>query len=180
MHTLASYAASMVAWLQLRAGAWDEAERAARAELGQATTVPRLLAETVVCELAVRRGDADAADRLADLVAKADRAAELQRIVPALALAIEWSLTRGGPLPLERLRRVIGEIDWDERPGCDATRAAAWAAVAGLDVPWAGSSSAPYAAMLRRDWAAAADAFGDVGWDYDRALMLSLTTTSRR
>ena len=55
----------MVAWLQLRAGAWDEAERAARAELGQATTVPRLLAETVVCELAVRRGDADAADRLA-------------------------------------------------------------------------------------------------------------------
>ncbi len=175
VHTLASYAASMVAWLQLRAGAWDEAERAARAELGQATTVPRLLAETVVCELAVRRGDADAADRLADLVARADRAAELQRIVPALALAIEWSLTRGGPLPLERLRRVIGDIDWDERPGCDATRAAAWAAVAGLDVPWSGSSSAPYAAMLLRDWAAAADAFGDVGWDYDRALMLSLT-----
>ena len=28
--------------------------------------------------------------------------------------------------------------------------------------------------MLRRDWAAAADAFGDVGWDYDRGLMLSL------
>ena len=53
------------------------------------------------------------ADRLADLVEQADRAAELQRIVPALALAIEWSLTRGGPLPLERLRRVIGEIDWD-------------------------------------------------------------------
>ena len=28
--------------------------------------------------------------------------------------------------------------------------------------------------MQRRDWLAAADAFGDVGWDYDRALMLSL------
>ncbi len=28
--------------------------------------------------------------------------------------------------------------------------------------------------MLRRDWAAAADAFGEVGWSYDRALMLSL------
>src|SRR5947207_5246252 len=28
--------------------------------------------------------------------------------------------------------------------------------------------------MTRRDWSAAADAFGEVGWDYDRALMLSL------
>ena len=28
--------------------------------------------------------------------------------------------------------------------------------------------------MLRGDFAAAADAFGVVGWDYDRALMLSL------
>ena len=174
VHTLASYGASMVAWLQLRAGAWGEAERAARAELGQARTVPRLLAATVVCELAVRRGDPDAAERLADLVEQADRAAELQRIVPALALAIEWSLTRGGPLPLARLRRVLGEIDWVERPGCDEVQAAAWAAVAGLSVPWEGWAPAPYAAMLRRDWAAAADAFGAIGWDYDRGLMLSL------
>ena len=28
--------------------------------------------------------------------------------------------------------------------------------------------------MVRRDWRVAADAFGDVGWAYDRALMLSL------
>ncbi len=28
--------------------------------------------------------------------------------------------------------------------------------------------------MLRRDWLEAADAFGEVGWTYDRALMLSL------
>ena len=28
--------------------------------------------------------------------------------------------------------------------------------------------------MLRRDWRGAADAFGEVGWTYDRALMLSL------
>ena len=28
--------------------------------------------------------------------------------------------------------------------------------------------------MLRRDWLRAADAFGEVGWPYDRALMLSL------
>jgi DNA-binding NarL/FixJ family response regulator len=33
----------------------------------------------------------------------------------------------------------------------------------------------PYAAMRRRDWRAAADAFGALGWSHDRALMLSLT-----
>jgi DNA-binding CsgD family transcriptional regulator len=53
-------------------------------------------------------------------------------------------------------------------------RAAAWASVAGLDVRWDGPVPAPHAAMLRRDWAAAADAFAGVGWGYDRALMLSL------
>ena len=28
--------------------------------------------------------------------------------------------------------------------------------------------------MFERDWLAAADAFGEIGWTYDRALMLSL------
>jgi DNA-binding NarL/FixJ family response regulator len=32
----------------------------------------------------------------------------------------------------------------------------------------------PYAAMAAGDWAAAAEAFGVAGWDYDRALLLSL------
>jgi DNA-binding NarL/FixJ family response regulator len=33
--------------------------------------------------------------------------------------------------------------------------------------------------MLRRDWSAAAAAFGDVGWTYDRALLLSLLDEER-
>jgi hypothetical protein len=28
--------------------------------------------------------------------------------------------------------------------------------------------------MMRRDWQTAADEFGELGWFYDRALMLSL------
>jgi DNA-binding CsgD family transcriptional regulator len=52
---------------------------------------------------------------------------------------------------------------------------AACAAVAGMPVELEPPpNSAPYAAMLRRDWLGAADAFGEVGWSYDRALMLSL------
>ena len=53
-------------------------------------------------------------------------------------------------------------------------RAAAWAAVAGLEVDVDPPLSPPHAAMVRRDWRGAADAFGEVGWTYDRALMLSL------
>jgi DNA-binding CsgD family transcriptional regulator/tetratricopeptide (TPR) repeat protein len=176
VHTLASYAVSMIAWMDLRAGAWTEAERAARAELGRGTSVPKLLAETVVCELAVWRGDPDVPDRLAALVERADRTGELQRIGPALQLEAEWALTGGGPLPVERLRRVMDEIAATPQGmrGWGALQAAAWASVAGLPVRWDGPASAPQAAMLRRDWAAAADAYGAVGWDHDRGLMLSL------
>ena len=53
-------------------------------EIDKGITVTQLLAKTVLTELAVRRGDADAADRLKDLAAQADRTGELQRIVPVL------------------------------------------------------------------------------------------------
>jgi DNA-binding NarL/FixJ family response regulator len=53
-------------------------------------------------------------------------------------------------------------------------RLAAWGAVAGIEFEVSGPRSPPHAAMARRDWLEAADAFGEVGWAYDRALMLSL------
>jgi predicted ATPase/DNA-binding CsgD family transcriptional regulator len=174
--TLASYAATMVAWLRLRAGAWEEAERGARAELRRGMTIPKLLAETVVCELAVRRGDPDAPDLLAEIVEQAGRSGEMQRIAPALQLETEWALTHAAALPIERFRRAVDDIA--RTPGgllgWGALQAAAWASVAGLSVSWEKPVSPAHAAMLRRDWAAAADAFGEVGWSYDRGLMLSL------
>jgi DNA-binding CsgD family transcriptional regulator len=128
-----------------------------------------------MAELAVRRGDPDAAERLTELAAEADRAGELQRIAPALELMTEWALTTGAPMPSERFEQLAGEI----RPrgslgGRYAIRVAGWAAVAGIDVDYDEPKSAPYSAMRRRDWLGAADAFGEVGWVYDRALMLSL------
>jgi DNA-binding NarL/FixJ family response regulator len=46
--------------------------------------------------------------------------------------------------------------------------------VAGIEIELDWPASGPYAAMTRRDWRAAADEFGALGWSYDRALMLSL------
>ena len=175
VHVLASYVGAMMAWLRLRAGEWDEAERAIRREIARGVDVVQLLVKTVMTELAIRRGDPDAQQRLDDLMAQADRAAEPQRVAPALELATEFALTSGAPMPIERLEALLGEVGRrGGLTGWGAVRATAWASVAGIDVPDDDSTSPVHAAMLRRDWRAAAAAFKDVGWTYDRALMLSL------
>jgi DNA-binding CsgD family transcriptional regulator/tetratricopeptide (TPR) repeat protein len=175
VHNLAAYIEVTIAWLRLRAGEWAEAERITRGETGKGVTVPELLAKTVLAELAVRRGDDDAAERLADLAAQADRTGDLQRIAPVLELAIERALTSGAPMPRERVRQIVDEAAArGGLTGWSAARVAAWAAVAGVDVEIDTPSAAPFAAMSARDWRAAADGFGEAGWPYDRALMLSL------
>jgi DNA-binding CsgD family transcriptional regulator len=174
VHNLASYIEMTLAWLRLRRGEWAAAERAARSELERGTTVAQLLAKIVITELAVRRGDADAAARLADLAEHADRAGDLQRLTPVLELRIEWALTRGGQMPLERFDRLIEKYEpRGGMSGWGGARVAAWAAVAGYDMA-VDDRSPLFAAMTRGDWQAAADYFGKVGWSYDRALMLSL------
>ena len=175
VHNLASYATTTMAWLRLRAGEWDEAERITQNEIDKNVTVIQLLAQTVLAELAVRRGDADAAARLADLASHAERSGDLQRITPVIELTTEYALTRGERVPTdqfdrlaERARSIGGLAGWN------AQRMSGWAAVAGIDIPWDGFTTPPYAAMAQRDWRAAADGFADVGWVYDRALMLSM------
>ena len=164
----------MTAWLRMRAGDWAEADRVAQAELDKGATVGHLLAKTVLAELAVRRGDTDAADRLAEVREQADRTGELRWIVPVLELETEWSLTSGVLLPHDHFDFVEEIVRSNGSAGSDAARLAAWAVVAERPSSFSGKLPPPYAAMLRADWAGAARAFGDIGWDYDRALMLSL------
>ncbi|HEY4346327.1 MAG TPA: AAA family ATPase [Gaiellaceae bacterium] len=177
--TLASYASLTLAWLRLRAGDWEDAEVVARHEFERARTVPQLLAKTILTELAIRRGDPDAAEHLTTLDAQAGRTGELQRIAPVLELATEWALTSGEPMPVERLQTHLDEIRRQGLAGEGSARVAAWAAVAGLDVTDIGGASGkaiplPFSAILRRDWQGAADAFAEARWPYDRALMLSM------
>jgi DNA-binding CsgD family transcriptional regulator/tetratricopeptide (TPR) repeat protein len=170
VHSLAAYNATSVAWLRLRAGEWDEAEATAARLIREGDTIPELLARMVLTELAVRRGDADAGERLADLRRDAERTGEIHRIAPAVELAVEHALLTGAPMPEECLTVLV-----DRAPaGNDEMHLRAWAAVAGVDVEPGAVATPPYAAMQRRDWGAAAGAFGEIGWMYERALMLSL------
>ena len=175
VHTYVSYVTTGLAWMRLRKGDWGEAERITQGEVERGITVVQLLAKTVLAELAVRRGDPDAAERVADLAAHGDRAGEPQRIVPSIELEAELALTAGMPMPAERLTRLAERLrETGGLCGRYGVRLAAWAAVADVDMELDWPASGPYAAMARRDWQAAADAFGELGWVYDRALMLSL------
>jgi DNA-binding CsgD family transcriptional regulator/tetratricopeptide (TPR) repeat protein len=176
VHAYVSYVTTLLAWLRLRAGDWSEAERITRGEVERGITVVQLLAKTVLTELAVRRGDGDAAARLSDLTAHAERAAELQRVAPVVELMAERALCGEGRMPIERFEQLAEVIGPDGRlAGRFGTRLVGWAAVADIPIGPEDPGPGPYAAMRRRDWRVAADAFGAIGWSHDRALMLSLT-----
>ena len=175
VHTYVSYGTTALAWLRLREGDWEEAERITRGEVERGMSIVQLLAQTVLAELAIRRGDPDASERLAELTVHADRTGEPQRIVPVIELMAEAALTNCDPIPAERFEELAELIRApDGLRGRYALRLAAWAAVAGVEIELPQPASGPYAAMLARDWFEAADAFSEIDWVYDRALMLSL------
>jgi DNA-binding CsgD family transcriptional regulator/tetratricopeptide (TPR) repeat protein len=180
---------ALLAWLELRDGRRDRAtalvaERVGTRPLAAGTiaegtiaegTIAEHQAELVLTELAVRRGDPDADQRLADLVALADRTGEPSRIAPVLELEVERALTTGTALPVDRVEAIASIVGPQALgAGCAAARIAAWATVCGVPVRFAGKAPAPHAAMIARHWREAADAFGGVGWTHDRALLLSL------
>lgn len=186
---LKDYLEAHRAWLRLRAGAWGEAERIIhrlRTRRPIAGTVTGLTADTVLAELAIRRGDDDAAARLTAVATRADRVGELYRIGPVLELQAEWALTRKQSWPLDAFRKVLHDDEPGSAGGPDSAgtgfggagfggaRLAGWCALIGNPVDTAVKAPAPHAAMARGDWAGAASEFGAVGWHYDQALLLSL------
>ncbi|CCG04186.1 ATP-binding protein [Blastococcus saxobsidens] len=178
--TMVGYLEAVRAWLLLRRGEGDDASIVARAALARTaapeSTVAGLVARTVLAERAVRRGDDDADARLAAAAADADRTGELKRIAPVLELQVERALTCGAPLPVARLEDITRRVGLQPlRCGAAGARVAAWATVCGVPHDFQGPAPEPYAAMMERDWRAAADAFGAVGWQHDRALLLSLS-----
>ncbi|MGM0384980.1 MAG: ATP-binding protein [Actinomycetota bacterium] len=177
---LAAFVDALSAWLAAREGRFEAAvdllaRQNSRVRTAVEGSLVDLQARIVLAEVAVRRGDQDADARLRQLVEDVDETRELSRIGPVLELQVERALTCGRAPPVERfeeIARIVGPQPL--RAGCGAGRVAAWAAVCGLPERFWRNAPVPHAAMIARDWRAAADAFGAVGWAYDRALMLSM------
>jgi DNA-binding CsgD family transcriptional regulator len=169
-----SYAEMTRAWLAVRAGDWEAAELAIRRKPVAQQAVWNILGDTVAAELAVRRGDDDAPELLGRVAALAYRTGELQRIGPILELETVAAICGDGLPPVERFEALVGAIEYrGEAAGPCAARIAAWAAVVGVHIPLPRQLPAPYEAMLDGDWGRAADAFGAIGWTFDRAFFLS-------
>lgn len=106
--------------------------------------------------------------------ALAYRTGELQRIGPILELETVAAICGDGLPPIEKFQALVGAIEYrGEAAGPCAARIAAWAAVVGVRIPLPRELPPPYAAMLDCDWPGAADAFGAIGWTFDRAFFLS-------
>ncbi len=172
-HTLLSYSRVLQAWLRLLGGEWDEAERIAQGEAGSTVTVSHLFATTVLAYLAVRRGDADADERLASARLQAERLGEIQRTILVLAAEVELALTRGRPIPVDSVAATLAGLDELSQSWVMGFGAAV-AALAGVEHESDAPMAPPQAAMHRRDWRAAADAWAAAGWYFERALCLSM------
>lgn len=175
VHNIAAYVRTMVAALELRRGVRPDAERIVREELERPDSIARLLAKTVVTELAVRRGDPGAEALLAELNEDAVRSGDLQRMTPVFELLAEHAWLQGAPMPQAQLRDLVAEArSRGGLRGWVGARLAAWAPIVDVEIDWEVPPSLPLAAMARRDWKTAADVLGAAGWSYDRALLLSL------
>lgn len=177
--TMVGYLDAVRGWMLLRRGDGEQAAQLARTTLDRAaspvSTVAGLVARTVLAERAVRRGDDDADALLSAVASAADRTGEVKRIGPVLELQVERALTCGDPLPVGRFEQVAGIVGAQPlRRGAAGARVAGWAAVCGVPHAFEGIAPAPHAAMMQGNWQAAADAFRGVGWEHDRALLLSL------
>lgn len=179
---MAPFLDALLAWLRLRAGDWQAAETLV-ASPSDTSSVAALQARLVRTELAVRRGDTDAEERLRRLGDDVARTGELIRIAPVFDLRAEWAFLHDRPPPVDHLtsiRTVVGEHGFTH--GIWSGRLAAAAIRCGIEPDWFPTGTdpvddgrpapAPHAAILAGDLARAATAFGEVGWTYDRALVL--------
>ena len=152
---LASYVATMIAWLRLRAGEWDEAERIARGEIEQEQhRAPAARQDRARPSWQFVEGIPDAGERLGDLAEQAERANELQRLAPVLELG-----GRVGADDAARRCRTSGSMQADRADRAARRSYAGWGAIARrLRGPRSRGSTSqldpPPSASARRDAAA--------------------------
>ena len=160
---------------ELDQGRWQEAGDAATAVLRipRHSTIPRIIALSVLGRLRARRGDPDVWPALDEAWALAEPTGELQRLEPAAVARAEALWLEGrhddvaaateATLELARRRQaagVVGEL-------------ALWRWRAGIEEQLPPGAAEPFAAQFRGDWARAAELWGEIGCPYEAALALA-------
>lgn len=168
----AAYIRGWLAMSLLDTGEVDEAEAMARAVMASGIDYIGLMpALTVLGRIFTRRGEADADTTLQRAWSLAERAAELQRLAPAVvALAERAWLTDAANPPHEALARIHALADKrGHRRYFDEVGYWRWK----LGEPVVLTSDSGWARQVRGEWEQAAAWWDERGQPYERALAMS-------
>ncbi len=184
----AQYLTGVRAEVRLERGDWAGAESDARGVLSErkhagVTDIPALIA---LGTLQARRGDAGAADTLAEARARADPTGEMQRIAPVAAALAELAWLEGDTATVDTatgrallLATEAGDPWWFGELAFWRWRAGLWrdaaAGAGGQANPRAReiAPAQPYRLALAGAWRAAAAAWNELGAAYHRAEALA-------
>jgi DNA-binding CsgD family transcriptional regulator/tetratricopeptide (TPR) repeat protein len=161
--------------LLVSSGEWAEAESGLRALLEGQGDPGMIGRETVpiLARLLIRQGRSEGTDLLADADRHAQRADVLEWLVPTGLAQIERAWLNGVPEQAGRYPRLL--LERTDRGGCSVQRAELLRYLRRLGHPAEPFPGCPeeYAAGLRGDWRAAAQAWEEIGDPYERALELA-------
>jgi DNA-binding CsgD family transcriptional regulator len=161
--------------VRLDQGDWAGAERDARAALAEPVEGGARVVDALVplSLLQARRGDPRAAATLREATDRAGATSELQWTAPVAVARAEHAWLHGDD------RRAAEEaarmLELAERAGHRwfAGELAFWLRLAGAPARAPAVAAEPHQLLLAGDWRAAADAWRELGWPYQRALALT-------
>jgi DNA-binding CsgD family transcriptional regulator/tetratricopeptide (TPR) repeat protein len=175
LHGYAQYLLGMRAWWHLEQGQWSIAERVARQVLAQRLQpgISHCPGLVVLGTLLARHGRPEASATLDEAARIATRTGELQRIGPTMAARAEHAWLAGDT---ERCIRAASNAFGQARDYGEpwlTGELGAWLHRAGRPVELPGWVAMPYRLLVSGDWAAAAEAWRELGCPYQQALALA-------
>jgi DNA-binding CsgD family transcriptional regulator len=177
-HELAGYTQHVLghrARVRLDQGDWTGAEQDARAALAEPVKGGARVVDALVPLglLRARRGDPDAAATLQEATERAFATSELQWTAPVAAARAEYAWLDGDDG--RAAEEAAGMFELAVRDGHQwfAGELACWLRLAGVPVRAPAVMAEPHRLLLAGDWRAAADAWRERGYPYQRALALA-------
>jgi DNA-binding CsgD family transcriptional regulator len=169
------YSLGLRATLRVRRGDWRGAENDARESIamGKQFGVSQCPSLIVLGRLAARRGEEEAGQILDEAWERALETQELQRLAPAAAARAEHAWLEGDLDAVIAIARPAHELAAELGDVWARTELAYWLWRAGAPVPARANDPRPYAAAIAGDWRAAAAAWEEMGYPYERAEALS-------
>jgi len=137
------------------------------------STMPRIIAMTVLGLVRARRGERGARPPLDDALALAEPTDELSRLAPVAAARGEVAWLAGDREGVREATEGAFRLAVRQGAAWPIGELACWRWRAGLDPEVPAGAAAPYSAQIAGDWARAAELWTEIGSPYEAALALA-------